>query len=175
MYELLRLTKEENKKLCEEYPFLIPRNRFSDMLITEADKGGFWPGSPDVIPEYDYDFTELDDLPTGWRLAFGEQLCAELKKALEEDGLMDRYRITQIKEKYGRLCWYDYGGSKKTRDIIRKYEKLSVQTCICCGKPATKITIDWISPFCDEDIPIYNGKQLPSVPIHEYYDLDKFF
>jgi hypothetical protein len=28
--------KEYNKQLCEKYPFLIPRNRWSGMKITEA-------------------------------------------------------------------------------------------------------------------------------------------
>ena len=36
---------EENKKLCKEFPFLIPRNR--------------WTG--EIPDDYDYTYTELDD------------------------------------------------------------------------------------------------------------------
>ena len=51
------------------------------------------------------------------------------------------------------LHWYDGGSSKEVQDIISKYEKLSRNTCIVCGKPATKISGGWISPFCDEHFP----------------------
>ena len=95
------MTKEENKKLCEKYPFLIPSNRFSGKRITEASGGGYWPGDPEVVPEYDWEYTELDNMPDGWRIAFGEQLCAELKEELDRAGYTDQYRITQIKEKFG--------------------------------------------------------------------------
>ena len=145
-------TKEENKALCERYPFLIPWNRFSGKRITEAQDGGYWPGNPTQIPEYDYEYTELDDMPDGWRDAFGKQMCEEIRDALIEDGDLDRYRVVQCKEKYGMLRWYDNGirvGSR-VHDIIRKYEGMSMRTCIVCGKPATRVTTGWISPFCDE-------------------------
>ena len=74
--------KEENRKLCEKYPFLIPRNRWSGMRITEAQDGGYWPGNPEAIPEYDYEYTELDSMPEGWRKAFGIQMCEEIKQEL---------------------------------------------------------------------------------------------
>lgn len=54
-------SKEYNRELCERYPFLIPTNRFSGKRITEG--AGFWPGSPNSVPEWDYESTELDDMP----------------------------------------------------------------------------------------------------------------
>ena len=87
--------------MCEKYPFLIPWNRWSGKLITEAKDGGYWPGVPDKVPEYDYEFTEADDMPDGWWIAFGEQMCDEIKEALIEDGDLDRWRIVQLKEKWG--------------------------------------------------------------------------
>jgi len=162
-------TKEENKALCECYPFLIPWNRWSGKRITEAQDGGYWPGKPDDVPEYDYEYTEADEMPDGWWIAFGEQMCEEIRDALIEDGDLDRYRVVQIKEKYGALCWYDNGVKINSRvhDIIRKYENISAYTCIVCGKPATKITLGWISPFCDDCcLNCGNGK---SMAIEEYY------
>ena len=50
------MEKEYNKQLCEKYPFLLPRNRWTGL----------------VHPDYDYSYTELDAMPTGWRKAFGE-------------------------------------------------------------------------------------------------------
>ena len=152
--------KEQNKRLCEKYPFLIPSNRWSGKRITEAQDGGYWLGSPDDVPEYDYEYTELDYMPTGWRIAFGEQLCEELKHVLEEDGLMDEYRITQIKEKYGTLRWYDSYGSAKTDAVLRKYEAMSRHICINCGKPAEFVTSNWISPYCVDCCPV-NDRILP--------------
>ena len=165
-------TKEENKALCDRYPFLIPWNRWTGKLITEAKDGGFFPGDPDTVPPYDYEFTEADDMPDGWWQAFGEQMCEELRTALIEDDDLDRWRIVQIKEKYGRLCVFDNGHKVGSRipEIIDKYERVSERTCIVCGKPATRMTTGWISPFCDDCcINCGNGK---SVPIDEYYGED---
>lgn len=133
------MEKEYNKQLCEKYPFLLPRNR--------------WTGK--VPADYDYSYTEFDDMPDGWRKAFGEKMCEEIKQELEEKGILHQYRISQIKEKYGELCWYDFGCTTKIlREIIPKYEKLSTRTCIKCGKPATRITLGWISPYCDDCFPM---------------------
>lgn len=41
---------------------------------------------------------------------------------------------------------------KEFRDRETEH-KLSAYTCICCGKPATRITLGWISPFCDDCVP----------------------
>lgn len=145
-------TKEENAKLCLKYPFIIPWNRWSGMLITEAGNGGFWPGNPDAIPEYDYEYTELDDLPDGWNKAFGEQMCEEIKEALIEDDDLDRWRIVQLKEKYGSLRLYDNGTKigSRIKNIIHKYEDLSMRTCAVCGEPATRVTTGYILPLCDD-------------------------
>ena len=134
------------------------------MRITEASGGGYWPGSPESVPKYDYEYTELDDMPDGWRAAFGEQLCEELKNELVRSGHIDRYRITQIKEKYGTLHWYDRGNTDHGFKIILKYVSLSARTCICCGKPATRITTWWISPYCDDCCPCES-----SVAIEEWF------
>lgn len=124
-----------NAALVERYPFLMPRNR--------------WTGK---IPEdYDYRYTELDAMPDGWRVAFGKQMCEEIRNELIQADCLGEYRITQIKEKFGSLRWYDFGATEGIRrDIIPKYEQISQRTCIKCGKPATKISLGWISPWCDD-------------------------
>lgn len=167
--------QEENKRLCERYPFLIPWNRWSGKLITECAAGekGYWAGNPDELPEYNYEYTELDDLPDGWRKAFGAQLCEDLRNALIEDGDLDRWRIVQLKEKYGAMRLYDNGYKEGSRvpEIIDKYERISERTCIVCGAPATRITLGWISPFCDACcINCGNGR---SISIEEYFKEDK--
>ena len=91
LVEQRRIVKE-NKKLIKEFPFLLPRNRFTG----------------EVMSGYDYDFTELDSMPDGWRKAFGLEMCREIKDYLIKHNFpLDEYRIMDIKEKYGTLCWYD--------------------------------------------------------------------
>lgn len=128
--------KLKNKKLCKRYPFL-----------TVCD---WWTGKPIK----GYNFTYLDDMPGGWRKAFGEQMCEEIRSILIKGNYLYEYRVVQIKEKYGALRWYDSGTPTsiyyELQDIINKYEELSERTCICCGRPATKISLGWISPFCDK-------------------------
>lgn len=142
----------ENKRLVEEYPFLMPRNRFTDEI-------------PD---DYDYTYTELDDMPDGWRKAFGEQMCAEIKEALGPD-IYD-YRIIQIKEKYGQLRWYDRNSDDKIYKIIDKYSRLSEHTCVSCGAPATKISLGWICPWCDACASKMYGKFMPLNPNKDILD-----
>lgn len=89
----LEKIKEFNRDLTSKYPWLIPINR--------------WTGKE--IPDYDYSYTELDDMPEGWRIAFGDQMCEEIHKELLKYNYVDKYKIVQIKEKYGTLRWYDNG------------------------------------------------------------------
>ena len=124
-----------NKELTDAYPWLIVRSRFTDEIID----------SP-------YDWTELDDMPDGWRIAFGEQMCKEMNDEMltwpEEE--YDDFRILEIKEKYGALRMYVNHETPKLHDIINKYSQLSARTCIDCGKPARWRSQGWILPFCDE-------------------------
>ena len=139
-------TKQQNQGLIERYPFLLP------------DYGRDARGRPS--PDFDFSFTELDLMPHGWRIAFGEQMCEEIKKALltsgpsKEEGLtaLYDYRILEIKEKYGQLRWYDTGG---VDEITEKYLKISERICVECGKPATRRSTHWICPYCDDCGPIH--------------------
>jgi hypothetical protein len=97
-------------------------------------------------------YTELDAMDAGWRKAFGIQMCKEIKAELKKHKFLYKYRIVQIKEKWGYLHWYDGETPKDSKiyDIIRKYEQISAKTCVVCGKPATKMSTGWISPYCDD-------------------------
>ena len=169
----MKRTKEENMELCERYPFLIPWNRWSGVRITDAKDGGYWPGNPKAIPEYDYEYTELDSIPDGWQKAFGEQMCEELRNALIEDGDLDEWKIIQLKEKWGGMRLYDNGHkpTSKVGAIIEKYENMSMGICAVCGAPATRVTLGYVLPFCDDCCNnCGNGR---SVTIEEYYEKDE--
>ena len=146
---------ERNKALIERFPFLLPRNRRND----------------EVPEDYDYSYTELDEMPDGWRIAFGEQMCQEIADSLRNAGLLDEYRILQIKEKFGYLHWYGSRAPREVFDIISKYGNMSKRICLCCGKPATRITTSWISPYCDDCVPTYGADKKPkqTISIEEYF------
>lgn len=128
-YYVFERTKEENKALIRKYPWLIPEG----------------------IKEFDYSFTYLDDMPNTWNAAFGEQLCADIAEALVKDGIdPKKYHIFQVKEKYGTLRWYHNISTENLEKVIDKYEKLSSQICINCGKPAKYRTNGWIYYLCEE-------------------------
>lgn len=95
-------------------------------------------------------YTEMDDMDYGWRKAFGKELLREVRKELKISGMLRRYRIMQIKEKWGELCWYDSGGTKELFGILRKYEGMSYCTCISCGRPAKYRTVGYVLPYCEK-------------------------
>lgn len=147
--------KMENKRLCKRYPFLIPRNGWSDKIA--------WKYHPTQWQyETKYSSTYLDDMPEGWRKAFGKEMCEEIRQVLIKGNYLNKYRVVQVKEKYCGLRWYDEGAPssiyRELQDIINKYEEISERTCIWCGRPATKISLGWISPWCDECAKRIGGK-----------------
>ena len=148
--EDIKLRKEYNKNLLEKYPWLTPYNE--------------WTGKP--LENYNYECTWADDIPKGWRLAFGDQMIEELDQLLKKYNLENEYRIVQIKEKYGGLRWYDNGfseeGWEEYRAWLNKYEDLSFKTCMTCGKPAVGFTKGWIMPLCKDCM-----KDMPYNPIEE--------
>lgn len=133
---------EKNKELIEKYPFLA------------------WYGNP-LYSGYNEetitsDYTWEDELPEGWKKAFCPQMWDELKAILEKANYVDQFRFAQIKEKYGTLRLYHSGVPEAIFEEIcaweSKYEGLSEQVCINCGKPAKYMTTGWISFFCEECI-----------------------
>lgn len=145
----------ENYELCMKYPILIPRSR--------------WLGT--VLQDFNYERTELDLMPEGWRIAFGEQWVEDIQGAINKipEDIRWLVYITDIKEKFGYLNSYFSYYTDELSDVIRKYEKLSSKTCIRCGAPATKISTGWISPWCDGC-----ASQLPgrTVSVEEWFEED---
>ena len=151
-------TPDENKELLERYPFMLPRNCWTGM----------------VSDDYDYSYTLYDEIPLGWRIAFGKDLLEDIRsfliKAQEEDSqggyaesyittnfdskriipFLEGYSPAQIKEKYGSLRWYDNGAPEGLGQIINKYELLSECFCINCGKSVRHRTKGWINFICED-------------------------
>lgn len=95
-------------------------------------------------------FTYLDSMPNGWRLAFGMDMCKELKEAIKREKRWG-YEVFEVKEKFGTLRWYDNASEEgPILDVVDKYEAISRTTCVTCGKYAKWMSLGWILPFCEE-------------------------
>ena len=135
--------REYNKFLIEKYPWVEIKN-----------KNDF-----DPYPEKEfnedtrYNWTWLDAIEPGWRIAFGEQLCEELQEELTRVNYVNEYLITDIKEKFGVLNWHSgpIPSNSKLYDIVEKYEDLSAKYCMQCGNTVEWMLDDpiWIYYYCD--------------------------
>lgn len=123
--------RQRNKALCERYPFLIPRNRWTDRIVWDS-KDNWTYCTP-------YTYTELDSFPEGWFKAFGHEMLEEIRDDCIKNNFLYDLRILEIKEKYGGLRFYigSIPMDSKLFEIISKYENMSFNYCERCGRPTT--------------------------------------
>ena len=156
-------TVEQNKALVQKYPWLNPTRSINHgSMFIGADLEEF-------NKQYDYSYTQLDDMPDGWNYSFGEQMCEEILQALIKNNINPNdYHVIQVKEKYGTLRWYDSGGCKDIDDIIDKYEEISEKICQSCGKKKAKyMTNGWIGFFCEDCVEGLEGKNYRKIENYE--------
>lgn len=104
-----------------------------------------------------YSSTWYDSIPKGWKIAFGKQLSDDIKKAGKQTRKKSHKHISwknmitweQIKEKYGTLRLYA-SCSEEIFMVLQKYEDMSKDYCIECGKPAKYMTKDRITFYCED-------------------------
>lgn len=126
--------REQNKKLIERYPFLLPRNVWTD----------------EVSKDYDYSYIRGQyELPNGWWKLF-LQMCEDIRQPLIDVNYLDKFRFSQIKEKYNTMRCYNFGAPEEVCNIIRKYEQIARYVCTKCGKPAVYETQGYYASFCED-------------------------
>lgn len=129
---LTSLTIEQIRELIDIYPYLLPRN--------------LWTGK--VSEDYAYDYIRGSyELPNGWYRLF-LLYCAHIKPILIKHNMLNEFRFSQIKEKYGRICLYDFGAPMEVHNMASIFGVLSGYTCQRCGKPAKYETRGWIECLC---------------------------
>ena len=128
-------TRLKNKQLCKRYPFLISRNVWTGKII-----------------ENNYDYTQLDEFPKGWLKAFGYQMLEEIREDCIEHDYLDKLIVFQIKEKFGGLRFYTGPIPKDSKifEIVNKYEDLSYNYCMICGKEGKLYNDGWMSTLCEK-------------------------
>ena len=129
----MEFTIEQNKRLAEVYPYLVPTN--------------FWNDEP--IKDYDYSYLRGEfELPKGWDRLF-LMYCKNIKKYLVKEKLLNEFHFTQIKEKYGTMRLYNNLTTETISYLTILYEQFSEFICQECGNTATCQTCGWISSLCD--------------------------
>ena len=110
-----------------------------------------------IFPKY----TEWDALKgyKGWYNTFGKDLLKELRKQLVKDKLLYKFRIRDIKEKWGVLEIYTNYRTEGVGQILDKYKSLSRKTCIYCGKQAIYCTKGWVRYICEDCLSKVNNNK----------------
>ena len=127
--------RARNKRLINKYPWLAPISWRTGKRIENK--------------RYDY-ISLWDEIPQGWINTFGHLMCDEIEEELEKNGAEHKVYVEQAKEKYGGLRLYMATPGKVDR-IISKYERISENVCIRCGKPhVPMMNFCWISPYCSD-------------------------
>lgn len=141
------------KELTKQYPYLIPRNVWTDKIVEDYDY---------VVGEH--------DLPEGWFNLF-LMMCEDIRQPLIDADYLDKFRFSDVKEKYNNMRCYNFGAPKKVQKIIDKYEYMSQFICTKCGKIATKETAGYILSYCDEcfDTLKFQPTTFPIEPKFHYY------
>ena|ERR1035437_10081674 len=126
------MNKLLDKKLCDKYPEIF-KDRNRDMRET-AMCWGF----------------ECDE---GW-FNLIDNLCSDIMRVCGKEIPV----ATQVKEKYGTLCFYINGGNEAVFRAISKADQKSFHTCEVCGKKGKirENSHQWFKTLCDKDAKGYD-------------------
>jgi hypothetical protein len=137
---------------------LVERVRlfFSEQKIIKSNKK-LVKKIPFLKMDANYKRTWLDEVPFGWQklaLIYFENI----EKILNDHNANNYLRITEVKEKWGKLRIYysfvnnpKYEQNKWIEDIDRLFatlEKESWKLCIDCGAVASYQTNEYVTPVC---------------------------
>lgn len=113
------MNEKNTKKLCEDFPRIFPQP-----FSFECSDGWF-----DLL----------------------YKLCADIDNECTKLGLTNEWwtQATQIKEKFGGLCFYVTSCANSIHDLIEAAEEKSLVTCEHCGLPGTTRKGGWIRTLCD--------------------------
>ena len=103
----------------------------------------------EIANKYDFLSTSLlSEVPKGW-LNLVDEMAEKIQEEIEKSNIKT-FVVMQTKEKWGVLTIYSFGANDVIDNIILEYERKSKTVCCGCGKPATKISLGWVCPWCDD-------------------------
>jgi hypothetical protein len=110
-------------ELIEQFPWLNPREDWSNDYVQFDDEEEAW--------------TELDDLPEGWKEGFLEEMLYEIDEVLNEYDCVETYRVIKAENHLGLFKWehtgFDYEAKEHLDAIVKVYKKAALETCMECG------------------------------------------
>jgi len=135
------MNKENTKKLFERFDFFYPETPITESLmafgLTCAD-GWFqlvWDLCENIEKELQKEKKEIDIKEKTKRLLRGEH----------------RFKVTQVKEKFGTLRFYVNGATDKIYNMISEAENKSYTTCEVCGADAKPVKRGgWYATLCTD-------------------------
>lgn len=155
------MREELDKKLCETYP-LIFRDRHGDMsktcMVWGMCVGDGWYNIIDALCANIQGRIDSRLESIKW----AEKWNARVNDPeLEWDAIVERKErpvpepieqvvATQVKEKFGGLRFYYFGGDDYIDGVVAMAESMSYRTCEECGAPGTSTNGGWIRVLCEE-------------------------
>lgn len=138
------MSPEKDRLLCEKYPKIF-KDRDGSIMET-AMAWGFGCG--------DGWFNLLDVLCGEIQRHIDWKLKKDLPEE-EKEGL--QVVASQVKEKFGTLRFYYYGGDETISGMVDVVESLSSRVCEDCGCPGKERGGGWIRTLCDSCESIRNN------------------
>jgi len=102
--------------------------------------------------------------PLIWKLS--EQIEPLIEKFNTDypDHMDEHPRASQVKEKFGSLCFYMTSSTEEMQDIIENFEKRSSKVCEICGNEGQlRNDNGWYSTACEDCGRDRNGNRIPTV------------
>lgn len=144
----------KNKKMIERYPWIRPVGWRFEKLKT-------------------YSFTMYDEIPPGWKRAFGKIMLEEYRDELIKHDYLDKFQWVEVKEKYGTLRLYSNAVPREMPDLESKYDYISGFFCISCGRMNVPVLTDgWVEPLCES---CYNKRIKAQKRRYEENNMEKDF
>lgn len=131
------MREDLDKKLVEKYPKI-----FADHYKSPQESCMYWG-------------FECND---GWYNLI-DHLCISIQHYLDYNLKIPQVIASQVKEKFGTLCFYFCGGDSYVRGLVDMVSCLSGSTCEICGNPGKIQNYNWIKVRCDKCLE----------PIDEYF------
>jgi hypothetical protein len=84
-----------------------------------------------------------------WEKNEGRTIVQDGEEPPEDEEWIQQPFFVQIKEKFGALRAYYYGGDNRIRGIVDTTEGMSHHICEECGNRGTERPTSWIRTLCD--------------------------
>jgi len=129
------MSPEKDKNLCDKYPKIF-KNRDGSIMET-CMAWGFECGDG---------WFDLIDILCSRAQSHIDWKCRDLS---DEDKESLQVIAEQVKEKFGTLRFYYYGGDDMIEGMMQMAEAMSSKICEDCGSPGCLRTNGWHRTICD--------------------------